>query len=130
MYHQTFVDPNRAHPTSSQYVLALSMDATAWFWAGPLTGQPVSVTQTGLEPTAALVWSIALLKRDWPAEMEFAMVFYSKSEISMRKVVMKGKSYLEVRICIHANEIGSLRHSVVRSVDPSGPSVDVANRNT
>lgn len=55
MYHQTFVDPKRGQPTSSQYVLAFSVEGTAWFWLGPLTGQPVSVIQTGLEPTAALV---------------------------------------------------------------------------
>lgn len=55
VYHQTFVSSKRGHPTSSQYVLALSVEGTAWFSVGPLTGQPVSVIQTGLDPTAALV---------------------------------------------------------------------------
>lgn len=56
VYQKTLVFPNRGQPTSSQYVLALSMEATARFWSGPLTGQPVSVTQTSFPPTAACVW--------------------------------------------------------------------------
>lgn len=64
VYHQVLVDPKREHPTSSQYVLALSMEATACPDAGPLTGQPVSVIQTGFPLTAAFVWSTALSKRD------------------------------------------------------------------
>lgn len=55
VYHQTLVAPNRGHPASSQYVLAFSREGTARFSVGPLTGQPVSVIQTGLEPMAALV---------------------------------------------------------------------------
>lgn len=74
VYHQVLVDPKREHPTSSQYVLALSMEATACPAVGPLTGQPVSVIHTGLPPTAAFVWSTALLKRDCPVEIELASV--------------------------------------------------------
>lgn len=74
MYHQTLVLPNREQPTSSQYVLAFWMEATARFWSGPLTGQPVSVTQTGFPPTAAFVCSNALSKRDFPLVMEFGTV--------------------------------------------------------
>lgn len=74
VYHQVFVDPKSEHPTSSQYAFAFSREATACPLVGPLTGQPVSVIQTGFPPTAAFVWSTALLKRDWPVEMEFATV--------------------------------------------------------
>lgn len=56
VYQKTLVFPKRGQPTSSQYVLAFSMEATARFWFGPLTGQPVSVTQTSFPPTAACVW--------------------------------------------------------------------------
>lgn len=77
VYHQVLVLPNRvSQPTSSQYVLALSVLASAWFAAGPLMGQPVSVTQTSLPWEAALVWPNASLKRDAPFEIEFAIVVF------------------------------------------------------
>lgn len=77
VYHQVLVLPNRvSQPTSSQYVLALSVLASAWFAAGPLMGQPVSVTQTSLPWEAALVWPNASLKRAAPFEIEFAIVVF------------------------------------------------------
>lgn len=75
VYHQVLVLPNRvSQPTSSQYVFALAVLASAWFPAGPLTGHPVSVTQTSLPLAAALVWPNASLKRAGPFAMEFAIV--------------------------------------------------------
>lgn len=57
VYQKTLVFPNKGQPTWSQYVFAFSTEATARFWFGPLTGQPVSVTQTSFPPTAACVWA-------------------------------------------------------------------------
>lgn len=74
VYHQTFVLPKSGQPTSSQYFSALAVLASARFAAGPLTGQPVSVTHTSLPWAAACVWLKAALKRDGPFEMELAMV--------------------------------------------------------
>lgn len=54
-YHHVFVTPKKEHPTVSQYAFALSMEGTAKLRVGPLTGQPVSVIQTGFPPTADLV---------------------------------------------------------------------------
>lgn len=52
VYHQTLVLPNMGQPTSSQNFFAFSSEGTAAPTVLPLTGQPVSVTQTGLPPTA------------------------------------------------------------------------------
>jgi len=60
VYHHVLVFPNRSHPTSFQNVLAFSTDGTARPTVLPLTGNPVSVIQTGLPWTAALVASSAL----------------------------------------------------------------------
>lgn len=59
MYHQVLVLSNSEQPTSSQKVLALATEATASFSLSPLTGQPVSVIQTGLPRAADLVLSTA-----------------------------------------------------------------------
>ena len=50
------------------------MLATARFCVGPLTGQPVSVIQTGLPPTAALVLFNVWKKISYPKSIEFTAV--------------------------------------------------------
>lgn len=111
-YHHVFVTPKLEHPTSSQYVFALSTEATARLRVGPLTGQPVSVIQTGFPPTAALVASKALLNRDWPLPMafdtvSFALVSRGRSKFS---VVVCRITYLEIRIRINSDEITCSGH--------------------
>lgn len=76
VYHQTLVLPNRGQPTWSQYVFALSRLGIARLTVLPLTGKPVSVTQTGLPPTAAWVWPIAESNKALPSVMELAIVFW------------------------------------------------------
>ena len=66
VYHQVLTTPNLGHPTSCQYVLAFSVLGTARFSVFPVTGHPVSVIQTGLDPTAFTVLSTASLKRAAP----------------------------------------------------------------
>jgi hypothetical protein len=55
-----------SQPTESQYALAFSVLGTASAESDPLTGQPVSVTQTSLPWAAEMVWSRALEKREAP----------------------------------------------------------------
>lgn len=76
MYHQVLVSPKRGQPTSSQYCLALAIEATASPSLGPLTGQPVSVIQTSLPLATDLVLATASLKRDLPWSMPLAMVVW------------------------------------------------------
>ena len=59
--HQVLVLPkSRPHPTWSQYIFAFVVFATASPKVSPLTGQPVSVTQTGLPPaTPTVAWKAA-----------------------------------------------------------------------
>src|SRR3569833_2120485 len=53
LYQKVGVLPNSfRQPISSQYVLALATLGTASSQLGPETGQPVSVSQTGLPPAA------------------------------------------------------------------------------
>lgn len=92
VYHQVLVLPKRVwQPTSSQYALALSVLASAWFAAGPLIGHPVSVTQTSLPWEAALVWPNASLKRAGPLAMELAIVVLLGSHVSVQYSAGRGK---------------------------------------
>lgn len=76
VYHQVLVLPKRGHPTASQYVLALAALGTARLAVEPLTGHPVSVTQTGFPPTAACVALRASWKRPGPFWMLLAWVVW------------------------------------------------------
>ncbi|KAL2286237.1 hypothetical protein FJTKL_07038 [Diaporthe vaccinii] len=116
VYHQVLVLPNRvSQPTSSQYVFALAVLASAWFPAGPLTGHPVSVTQTSLPLAAALVWPNASLKRAGPFEMEFAIVVFGEM------LVLEG-------VGIDTEPVRCRNHGIVGRVDPSSPRIDVTDR--
>jgi len=69
--------PNaKPHPTWSQYVCAFAVLATAWFEVGPLTGQPVSVIQTGLPPETPTVFWYACSNRAAPVSIPLAIVFW------------------------------------------------------
>lgn len=86
VYHHVFVLPkSMLHPTSSQYFSALAVLASAWFAAGPLTGHPVSVTQTSLPLAAACVAPNASLKREAPLEMPFAIVVLRVGSVSIHR---------------------------------------------
>jgi len=76
VYHQVLVLPKRGHPTASQYVLALAELGMARLAVEPLTGHPVSVTQTGFPPTAACVALRASWKRAGPFWMLLAWVVW------------------------------------------------------
>lgn len=56
---------------------------TPWFSVGPLTGQPVSVIQTGLPAAAAVVLAKASRKSALASSMELAMVFWKYGYASM-----------------------------------------------
>jgi hypothetical protein len=77
-YHQVLTLPKAdAHPTSSQKVCALATLAIARFSALlPLTGQPVSVIQTGFPPATAEVASYAAQKRLYASSMLLLTVFW------------------------------------------------------
>jgi len=77
-YHQVLTLPKaEAHPTSSQNVCALATLAMARFSALlPLTGQPVSVIQTGFPPATAEVASYAAQKRLYASSMLLLTVFW------------------------------------------------------
>ena len=77
-YHQVLTLPKAdAHPTSSQNVCALATLAMARFSALlPLTGQPVSVIQTGFPPATAEVASYAAQKRLYASLMLLLTVFW------------------------------------------------------
>lgn len=76
MYHQVLVLPNSEQPTWSQNFLAFSTEAVALFSWGPLTGQPVSVIQTGLFLATALVLSTDSSNRDLALSMPLSMLFW------------------------------------------------------
>ena len=73
--HQTLVSPNKGQPTSFQKTSALSTEGTASPEVLPLTGQPVSVIQTGLPPATPLVFARAAWKRPWPWLRALGLVF-------------------------------------------------------
>lgn len=73
---KTLTLPNRGHPTTSQYVLALAREAVARFCCGPLTGHPVSVIQMGFPPTAFWVAASEASKRDLAESIELESVFW------------------------------------------------------
>ena len=77
-YHQVLTLPKaEAHPTSSQNVCALATLAMARFSALlPLTGQPVSVIQTGFPPATAEVALYAAQKRLYASSMLLLTVFW------------------------------------------------------
>jgi hypothetical protein len=77
-YHQVLTLPKAdAHPTSSQNVCALATLAMARF-SGllPLTGQPVSVIQTGFPPATEEVALYAAQKRLYASSMLLLTVFW------------------------------------------------------
>jgi len=77
VYHQTFVFPKRVlHPTSSQYVLAFVVLASALPLCLPATGHPVSVTQTGLPAAAPTVASYAFWNSSFPLLIAFGSVVW------------------------------------------------------
>lgn len=73
---KTLTLPNRGHPTTSQYVLALAREAVARFCCGPLTGHPVSVIQMGFPPTAFWVAAREASKRDLADSIPLESVFW------------------------------------------------------
>lgn len=74
MYHQVLVLPKSGQATSSQYCLALAIEAVASPSWGPLTGQPVSVIQTSLPLATDLVFSTESSKRALAFSIPFSMV--------------------------------------------------------
>ena len=74
MYQNVFLFPNKLHPTSFQYRCALAVLATASRDTGPMRGQPVSVTQTGLPAATPSVCATAELKLEAARSMELGLV--------------------------------------------------------